>query len=255
MRDDPNAGRKHGWQTDQSLAECHNRYNRSVHLHLNFTDFFNSLRYACIALNSTSPSSRLGRVRKILQPTRFLYYFDEKKERVIYLLLLLLFIIDINNAYMEGVVYVYVFHLLVSIQATLAFEELTFLFSVLLSLLLLLLTCLICPKCPQIVLTSNVRHSFKFAHVNVNSFCSYCVYGDIYYVPVRELQATFGNVMILLILYSSKVASDKTWRKKLVFGMKSSKLILAIGQCSKCVKCAQAILSRVFHCNFCLARF
>lgn len=150
----------------QSLAECHNRYNRSVHLHLNFTDFFNSLRYACIALNSTSPSSRLGRVRKILQPTRFLYYFDEKKERVIYLLLLLLFIIDINNAYMEGAVYVYVFHLLVSIQATLAFEELTFLFSVLLSLLLLLLTC------------------FIFAHVNVNSFCSYSVYGDIYYVPV-----------------------------------------------------------------------
>ena len=73
---------------------------------------------------------------------------------MIYLLLLLLFIIDINNAYMEGAVYVYVFHLLVSIQATLAFEELAFLFSVLLSLLLLLLTC------------------FIFAH------------GDIYYVPV-----------------------------------------------------------------------
>ena len=114
---------------------------------------------------STSPSSRLGRVRKILQPTRFLYYFDEKKERVIHLLLLLLFIIDINNAYMESAVYVYVIHLLVSIQATLAFEELTFLFSMLLSLLLLLLTC------------------FIFAHVNVNSFCSYSVYGDIYYVP------------------------------------------------------------------------
>ena len=85
---------------------------------------------------------------------------------MIYLLLLLLFIIDINNAYMEGAVYVYVFHLLVSIQATLAFEELTFLFSVLLSLLRLLLTC------------------FIFAHVNVNSVCSYSVYGDIYYVPV-----------------------------------------------------------------------
>ena len=35
--------------------------------------------------------------------------------------------------------------------------------------------------------------------------------------------------------------------KKLVFDMKSSKLILAIGQCSKCVKCAQAILARFCH--------
>ena len=35
--------------------------------------------------------------------------------------------------------------------------------------------------------------------------------------------------------------------KKLVFDMKSSKLILAIGQCSKCVKCAQAILVRFCH--------
>ena len=34
--------------------------------------------------------------------------------------------------------------------------------------------------------------------------------------------------------------------KKLVFDMKSLKLILAC-QCSKCVKCAQAILARFCH--------
>ena len=61
--------------------------------------------------------------------------------------------IDLINAYMANAIYLYVIVTLMSIQATLVFEELTFLFSILLALLLLLLTC------------------FMFAQVNVNLFC------------------------------------------------------------------------------------
>ena len=77
----------------------------------------------------------------------------KKKERVVHLLLLLLFMIDLINAYMANAIYLYVIVTLMSIQATLVFEELTFLFSILLALLLLLLTC------------------FMFAQANVNIFC------------------------------------------------------------------------------------
>ena len=72
---------------------------------------------------------------------------------MVHLLLLLLFMIYLINVYMANATYLYVIITLMSIQATLVFEELTCLFSKLLALLLLLLTC------------------FMFAQVNVNFFC------------------------------------------------------------------------------------
>ena len=59
--------------------------------------------------------------------------------------------IDLINVYMANATYLYA--IITLIQATLVFEELTCLFSKLLTLLLLLLTC------------------FMFAQVNVNFFC------------------------------------------------------------------------------------
>ena len=112
-----------------------------------------SLTAKASTCSSSSTSSRFCHARKIVQPSKFIYYFDEKKERVIHLLLLLLFMIDLINAYMANAIYLHVINTLMSIQATLIFEELTCLFSVLLALLLLLLTC------------------FMFAQVNVNRFC------------------------------------------------------------------------------------
>lgn len=61
--------------------------------------------------------------------------------------------IDQINAYMANATYLYVILTLMSIQATLVFEELNCLFSILLALLLLLLTC------------------FMFAQANINLFC------------------------------------------------------------------------------------
>ena len=99
-----------------------------------------SLTAKASTCSSPSTSSRFCHARKIVQPSKFIYYFDEKKERVIHLLLLLLFMIDLINAYMANAIYLHVINTLMSIQATLIFEELTCLFSILLALLLLLLT-------------------------------------------------------------------------------------------------------------------
>lgn len=99
---------------------------------------------------SSPTSSWFCQAWKIVQPSQFIYYFDEIKERVVHLLLLLLFMIDVMNAYMANAIYLHIIVTLMSIQATLVFEELTFLFSILLALLL---TC------------------FMFAQANVNIFC------------------------------------------------------------------------------------
>ena len=65
------------------------------------------------SVNSTSTSSSLRRVQRVVRQTQILYYFDEKKERLIHLLLLVLFIIDLLRAYMPNSLYVYVINTLI----------------------------------------------------------------------------------------------------------------------------------------------
>ena len=105
------------------------------------------------SVNSTSTSSLLRCVQRVVRQTQILYYFDEKKERLIHLLLLVLFIIDLLRAYMPNSLYVYVIYTLILIQATLVFEEIICFFSSFIPLLMMLLTC------------------SMFAQVNVCSFC------------------------------------------------------------------------------------